>query len=209
MNDSKNRTQRTKSTNQGFTLIELVVVVAMIIVVTALSLPSIMNSINAVRLRSQAQGLAGLFQQVRIQAAKDNNIYGLGCTPLTNGIDSCTQVFLVGRDGSTQLPGSPTLQYAPNLSFSSTGPAVPLSLPTLGFGLVPPGNGNQPFFNQRGLPCTMVGPVCNATIGPGRVGFAYYLKMQNRIGSTNWAAVSVSPSGRIKVWSYDGGGNWR
>lgn len=209
MNDNKNSVQRINRTNQGFTLIELVVVVAMIIVVTTLTLPSIMNSINAVRLRSQAQGLAGLFQQVRIQAAKDNNIYGLGCTPLTNGIDSCTQVFLVARDGATQLPGSPTLQYAQNLSFSSAGPAVALSKATLGFTLVPAGNATQPFFNQRGLPCTIAGGVCNTTTPAGRVGFAYYLRMQNGIGGTNWAAVSVSPSGRIKVWSYDGRGTWQ
>jgi prepilin-type N-terminal cleavage/methylation domain-containing protein len=209
MTKSKNRVQRMKSTDKGFTLIELVVVMAMIIVVTALSLPSIMNSINAVRLRSQAQGLAGLFQQVRIQAARDNNIYGLGCTPQSNGIDSCTQVFLVARDGATQLPNSPMLQYAQNLSFSSVGPAVALSNATLGFALVPAGNSTQPFFNQRGLPCTMAGGVCSTTTPAGRVGFAYYLKMQNGIGGTNWAAVSVSPSGRIKVWTYDGKVTWQ
>src|SRR5262245_40946112 len=117
MSNSKNGVRRMKNMNKGFTLIELVVVVAMIIVITALTLPSLMNSMNAIRLRSQAQSLAGLFQQVRIQAAKDNNIYGLGCAPQTNGIDSCNQVFPVARDGATQLPGSPTLQYAQNLSF--------------------------------------------------------------------------------------------
>src|SRR6516225_2368134 len=52
----------------GFSLIELVVVVAMLMVVVSLAFPNLLQAIHAARLRSAATDLSGLLQVARIRA---------------------------------------------------------------------------------------------------------------------------------------------
>jgi hypothetical protein len=59
-------------------------------------------------------------------------------------------------------------------------------------------------FGPRGLPCTQVavlgGAVCDSLGGPT----AYWIFFQDNV-SQNWGAVTVTPAGRIRRWSYSGG----
>ncbi len=49
------------------------------------------------------------------------------------------------------------------------------------------------------------GTVCNIRdAGGNTVGFVYYIQQTRAFGAVGWAAVSVTPAGRIRVWTYDG-----
>ncbi len=61
-----------------------------------------------------------------------------------------------------------------------------------------------PSFNARGLPCVVSGSLCNTSAGGAPVGFLYFLEGQQAFKGTGWAAVSVSPAGRVKVWVWSG-----
>jgi prepilin-type N-terminal cleavage/methylation domain-containing protein len=181
--------------NKGFTLIELVVVVAIIIVITALSLPSLLNSMATIRLRSAAQNLAGILQQARVRATHDNAVVGLGCTPFNVAIDTCTQTFLVDKAGN-QLTNPVQIQLPQNVSYTTSPPAT-ISDAAVGFTKTT-APGAQPFFNARGVPCQFNAGTCQTTVaGGGNANFVFYLT-----GPSGLAAVSVSPAGRVKVWSY-------
>ena len=60
---------------------------------------------------------------------------------------------------------------------------------------------SDPSFNSRGLPCEYVSGVCT------NKGFVYYFKDTRPLGASRWAAVSISPAGRIKRWFWTGT-NW-
>lgn len=56
----------------GFTLVELIIVIAMIIVVTAITIPGIISWLPNYRLRSAAQDLLSNIQKAKLEAVKRN-----------------------------------------------------------------------------------------------------------------------------------------
>src|SRR5258708_30902676 len=56
----------------GFSLIELLIVVFVVMVVAAIAVPNVLLAVSNLRLRASAGDLAGLMQQARIMAAKNN-----------------------------------------------------------------------------------------------------------------------------------------
>src|SRR5882757_11295754 len=56
----------------GFSLIEIMVVVFVVMVVMAIAVPNVLLAVANIRLRASAGDLAGLMQQARIMAAKNN-----------------------------------------------------------------------------------------------------------------------------------------
>src|SRR5260370_5902135 len=63
---------RPKNTQEGFSLVELIVVLALILIIVAVSIPSITQTINNYRLDAAGHAVASLLQQARIQAVKSN-----------------------------------------------------------------------------------------------------------------------------------------
>ena len=64
------------------------------------------------------------------------------------------------------------------------------------------------YFNARGLPChfNTANGTCSATISSGTsaTSWVYYLYNNPYVGAANWAAVTVTPAGRVRVWSWNG-----
>lgn len=187
MKNEEQKVIRRFKSKKGFTLMELVVVLAIVILITALSLPSFLNAMANIRLRTAAQNLAGILQQARMRATHDNAVVGLGCTPFNVAIDTCTQTFLVDKAGN-QLANPGQIQLPQTVSYT-TNPSASMAKADVGFTAAAPGT--QPFFNPRGVPCTLNAGTCQGA------GFVFYLT-----GPSGLAAVSVSPAGRVKVWSY-------
>lgn len=203
--------KRAEVQQAGMTLTEVSVVAGMILVVAALSLPSISNMIDHARLNSAAAQLASFYQQARIRAAQDNNYYEvLVSTPGAIPAQACLDL---NGDGACKA-AEPQAQLSSTVTVvSSSNVPVQLDSSTLAFApldatkstmydqqdnLVP-----GLAWNSRGLPCQRASSTSACTpIG----GWVEYLQLGEAPGSVLYAAVTVSPTGRIKTWTYSPGG---
>jgi Tfp pilus assembly protein FimT len=193
---------------------EILVVVAITLVVAGLSIPSLSRSIDNARLKASAQTLAGFYQQARIRATQDNTYYELvSRTSRSRAVQLCLDLNSNGRCDTNE----PTANFPTQVKLSNAG--VP-ALPEVGFS--PLQTESSTMYNQknhmvpglawnaRGLPCQRTSPTssCSNSI-PGAVGWVQYIKFQRSAGDVAYAAVTVSPTGRIKTWTYDPAiGSW-
>jgi len=194
--------------SKGFSILELLVVLAIVMTVVALSTPAVLNSVGAMRLRTSAAEMATLIQETRMLSVRDNKFYTM--RPTTIGGNNFFYVDL--QENSTYTPGIkeelveiastvkvvPPSQVPAQLSASLVGGT---SLFTL--------NSTDPVsFNSRGLPCLATGATptsCSTLDGSGnQVGFVYYMATQQPFSPTVYKAVSVTPAGRVRIWTYDG-----
>jgi prepilin-type N-terminal cleavage/methylation domain-containing protein len=188
----------------GFSLLEVLLVVAIGLILTAVGLPLMNNVIANMKLRASMTSVSGLLQNTRTTAVQQNKTmtakhfnrtappyslvyYVQAATDLTAFSTTDIQVWMEAP--ITPYP-SPTGVLAPaaigtsTLSFTpqSVDPTVPL----------------YASFNSRGLPCVYASGTCTNS------GLIEYFK-DNRIGgSGGWAAISVSPAGRVKRWFWNG-----
>jgi prepilin-type N-terminal cleavage/methylation domain-containing protein len=192
------------SGDQGFSLIEMMTVVAFVLIMAAFSVPTLVNAISDINLRYAATNLSGLLQTARMQAVKRNTFYGILPTTLPNG----DTAYFVNLQGGTYVAGNPMVPLGSQLQvFQGIGSGAPNEgafLAGAGFTVAP--GGTVPSFNARGLPCSpTLANTCPQNAGQG---FVLFLKRISPLGAIRWVSVLVNPSGRIQIWSCDGGGNW-
>jgi type II secretory pathway pseudopilin PulG len=189
---------------RGFSLIELLIVVFVVMVVAAVTIPNLLLVVSKTRLRASAGDLAGLMQQARMLAAKNNAIY---------------TVLYGTRNGASIA----YIDLNHNGSFDALEPLIEFSGTTVPAAGVPNGSG-QPTayvlagdtgtgaydntstlgYTGRGLPCNYDTTTTPATCStPAAKYFGYYLT-DTRIGGTGWAAVVVTKGGRTKVVTWNG-----
>jgi len=148
---------------------------------------------------------SGLLQSARIQSVRKNDFYGIAPTTLPTG-DNAYFVHVHALSTSYTV-GDPLLPVAARIGVhAGTGSGAPGEATlTCGTGCTFATSSSFPFFNARGLPCTVSGQVC--TQAPG-VGYLTVLSTTSLTGNVSWAAVIVTGGGRIQIWSCDGAGNW-
>ena len=61
----------------GFSLIELLVVVTILAVLAAISVPLLLNAVHTVRLRGAGTDFSGILQQARMRAVQDDRFYSV------------------------------------------------------------------------------------------------------------------------------------
>ena len=196
---------------------EILVVVTITLVVAGLSIPSLSRTIDNARLKAASQKLASLYQQGRLRATQDNTYYEvLSRASRSRPIQICIDL---NGDGKCEA-GEPSAEFPKQVRLSNT--SVP-ALPELGFSplqmesssMYNQQNHRVPglAWNARGLPCQRTSPTssCSNSV-PGAVGWVQYIKFQRSINDVSYAAVTVSPTGRIKTWIYEpassGNGSW-
>jgi prepilin-type N-terminal cleavage/methylation domain-containing protein len=193
----------------GFSLIELLIVLAVMLIASAFTIPLIMTSVSQYRLRTSAVDLNGLLQRARIRAVRDNRTYAVRTATFTQGAFSYSQAYLDLNGNSILDAGEPMIQLQRGVSLNTNPGAAAISNATLGF--APQSTTAQVNFNARGTPCVVVNTICSswdsAAATPNQVGFVYYLRSTSG-ANTSWAAVSISPSGRFRSWSNYNNSTW-
>ena len=184
-----------KRNSAGFSLMEISLVVAIGLIVTTVALPNFITVLATARLHGNITSLSGVLQNCRMTAVKQNMIMTTRFTVVSNGIVAYVKP---ASDSSGISPRDPQvgLEDPINQLTAPSGPDAPPAISTAIFGFTPQ-TGN-PSFNTRGLPCAYSGGSCS------NQGFVYYFKDTRQGGSSGWAAVSISPAGRIKKWFWNG-----
>jgi prepilin-type N-terminal cleavage/methylation domain-containing protein len=194
-----------KRGSKGFSLVELLVVVAIIMVISAMALPNFLTGVRNMRMRSTGTQIAGLFEQARSQGIQLNANAGL---QVRNYVDAGGRTnFYVDISGDNSYTATEPLVVLP------TGYTVPAN-PPAGMNLKFPGNlapsvlgaetegtaaGTRLAFNARGLPCT--GTPCSAFVGNAAGSGGYVTYFTDGVGT---GAVAIYKTGRIKVYVWDG-----
>lgn len=202
----------------GFSLLELMVVVTILIIVAAISVPSLMGAYHRYKLRSAGTDVSGLLQMARMRAVQDDRYYSVWPS-LANGLSQqFIDIYPQGTNGGsgnangTMDPRDPVITISTEVVQQPVGAApstANLSAQMLGSnpnGLTPK-DGDDPTtrvtFGPQGLPCQWTavngGSVCNSQGGP----IAYWVFFQSSV-TQDWEAVTVTPAGRIQKWYYDG-----
>lgn len=193
----------------GFTLAELIVVVTIILIVGGLSIPNLTRAIDTSRLKGATQTLAAAYQDARIRATQKDTSYAVLVSPL--GITPAQICIDLDGDGVCGA-GDPVTTFPQQVAVSNLGIPVPLGLAQLPYRDIADTEhtsvaGNGLVWNALGLPCQVnAGTQCTAT------GWVQYLQLQRSNGEVMYAAVSVSPTGRVKTWTFipssSGNGQW-
>lgn len=191
---------------RGFSLVELLVVVAIIMVISAVAVPSVLNSIAASRLRGATTDVGGLLQRMRMMAVRENKFYTAYC-PNLGSTPNCSRLWIDSNGDGTYNPGEFVINFPTGVTLTTS------SAPTgLTVGGQTPGTG-APGFDARGMPCTPNATPSAATCTQSSSGaptYAYYLTTSQGFKAAQWMAVSVASGGRVQVWRYDNGSSkWR
>jgi prepilin-type N-terminal cleavage/methylation domain-containing protein len=187
----------------GFSLTEMVIVLAVMLFLAAIAVPNFMRISYDVRLSSAANNLSTLMQQARILAARTNAVYrivipntgGTACIDV-NADSACTS----GASGDILINFSSTITPATAAPDGSGG--TPSAYSLVGdTGTTNYDNATTLAYSARGLPCAYVSSTCST---PSAGYFVYYLKDSRPNGSIGWAAVVVTRTGRTKAVTWNG-----
>lgn len=197
-------------TRRGFSLLELMIVVAITMTVMAITIPKFMSAYYTLRLKAACADLSGLMQKGRIQAARENAVFQIvyctTCSPQTAFVDmNNDQAWNNPKptvNGVTQ--SEPGIFFAPTITMSTGAPsgsgAPPAYVLVGDTSTTNYDNATILGWSARGLPCAYVAPTC-ATPPAGY--FVYYVK-DTRSTGTGWGGVVVTRSGRSKVIIWNG-----
>jgi type II secretory pathway pseudopilin PulG len=206
---------KAKKGQRGVSLFELLIVVFATLILAALASPNIMQAVYNLRLVGSAGDLAGLIQQARIMAAKNNASnpnYSIRYRTLNGKQTAFIDLNNNGTwDSNVSVNGVATSE--PEIVFGGT--VAPATGAPTGASGQPPAyvlvgdsslgtvnaNANILGFSSRGLPCNYDAPPTCST--PATSYFVYYLT-DTRMGQPGWAGVVVTKAGRTKVVTWNG-----
>jgi len=124
----------------GFTLAELVIVIAVIGILAVMAVPSYLRYLRAAGLKSGAQQVVTLLNHARELAIKENSnvcakLPGANATQMSYRLGSCAGSALVGAGtdatGNVNLPPGVTATASADPIFSYVGSALPAATYTL------------------------------------------------------------------------------
>ncbi len=194
---------RSAGSSSGFTLLELLVVLAITLVIAAFAIPTLTLTLDSYRIRGALNDAANLTQKSRMQAIKSDLTQQLHFATCNNQVvlfvTDSTDANACVKNGDPQLHAQLWLPQDFSTPGLPTGGATQLTGNTMWGSNLNPQVNVDAFFNSRGLPCLPGGNgVCNPTTG-----FVYYFRYRSA-GRNRWTATSISPAGRIQSWIWNG-----
>jgi Tfp pilus assembly protein FimT len=196
-----------KARAHGFSLVEAMIVVAIIMILTAIAVPSIRRLNSNYKIDASGHSAASLLAQARLQAVHNNTPAYAQSSPTDP-----TRAFVNNDPGLALATGNTEIALNGGVQFQAAGMPVHQQLDDY-LGVNGGGGpivkvGTPVGFNARGLPCLQSGTpaVCLQDDGTGAIPvFEWFMNDANG----NWAAVTVTAAGRIKSWRYTGNGTWQ
>ena len=186
---------------EGFSLIELCVVVLIVLIVAAIAVPSAIHTWNNMQLRSTSSEVADLMQRTRMLAAKNNATYSIRYNVL-NGIQ---RIFIDLNNNGTLDANEPYIDLGRQITAAAGAPTGSGGQPTP-YVLAGDTTSGTPCdntcilaYSPRGLPCNYSSPPTCST--PASSYFVYYFQGRN---SSGWTAVYVTKAGRSKALLWNG-----
>lgn len=188
----------------GFSLLEMVIVLSIIMIFSAIAVPRMINEASDLSLRFAASDLSGLLQTARIQAVRKNAYYSVRYGTLTSEVNG----FFVDLPGSgAWASGDPILPVSSSVTVhQGSGSGAPNEgsfISSLAFTINP--GADWPSFNARGLPCIAGTYSCPQAAGQG---FVIFMSKPTVTGAVPWTAVVIDPSGHMILYTCDSSGNW-
>jgi prepilin-type N-terminal cleavage/methylation domain-containing protein len=223
---------RTACRRKGFSLLELMAVVAIILIVSAIAVPNVTRAIRTARVRGAAVEYANLLQSTRTRAITDDHFYAVYIQPPAGGTApiAYADIYPFALNGVSGLGPPPTGRYnagppsdpmttislevlpqpaasAPNVAGLKAA-FCPTCATALVFNFDPGAQLNTaPIWGPDGMPCksglSLDGTGTVCNSSGGPVAYVTYF--QSTV-SQEWSAVTVSPAGRVKAWHFEANG---
>ena len=181
--------------NRGFSLMEVLIVMAVVVLVTTIAIPNVTVAVSNSRMRANITSFSGVLQSTRMLAVKENKTMTTHMGIQSGGLVAYAKVAtdanpLAVHDSQVEME-------APIVKMTTlSGPGAPSAISTAILGFT--AQTGDPSFNTRGLPCTYDSGLCTNN------GFLYYFRDTRPGNASGWAAVSISPAGRIHKWFWNG-----
>jgi len=208
-----------RKTQSGFSLIELLIVMAIAMILMAMAVPLVEGTLNAYYLRQTGTEYANMIQIARMRAVQDDQYYdiqenlGAQAAGVPNAFANTALSPTLAYQG-----GDPVMLTNRSIVMQARGAAPSVAnleaqfLP-LGAAVSPDPNAWGPSFGSRGLPCqatAAVGGTCNYLDAANNLPVVFESFFQSLNAGGNWLAVTVNPAGRVREWYYDAAGAaWR
>jgi type IV fimbrial biogenesis protein FimT len=189
--------------SRGFSIVELVVSLSVMLILTAIAIPSLMRSLRAYQLNDAATRLSAMLKFTRFEAVRRN-------TQVNFLMQASGTGYLVGTDSNGNNVLDPTEKQELIAGYATLLPAGVAPTPTaitaaLGgapLNIVYSGSTVTVTFDARGAIRTAIGGSVSPNI------WVFY------IGSTNdpdpgYRAVILLPGGTTQIWSAPTGGPWQ
>jgi prepilin-type N-terminal cleavage/methylation domain-containing protein len=198
--------------HSGFTMLEVLVTVAIIGIIVAFALPSALNTLQIYRVHSDATSIASSLNVTRIQAARQYTPYSLDLDPSTSPATYVIEQLqntaydpINPSSATSYLSFSPKHYDTSGRQYGSTydtfvvcRPAAVSTYP--GPITADPSSCTGPFqfcFNSRGMPVQCTGSPGSPLANGG--GLAIYI--ENQQGITD--AVTIATGGAVQIWNWD------
>jgi len=204
------RPARRTHSNAGFSLLEMAIVVALVMIVGVISLVLAKNVVRSVHLHQTASNYSNLLQQARVRAVRDDNYYSVKTVAASGGRPA--YAFIDINQSGTFASGDPIFYFNADVKPVTNTSGLNVTnlrsqyLPAGYNATINPSTAEGPTFGPRGLPCSpssLTGGTCPFLATP----IAYEIFMKNT-SSLNYEAVTVTPAGRIHLWSHGSSGTW-
>jgi prepilin-type N-terminal cleavage/methylation domain-containing protein len=184
------------ATSRGFSLVELLMVVAIALTLSTIAVANIAAVVSSARIHAGISSMSGLLQNTRITAVKKNKTL---TAHLTSEDGALVGYIKPAADTSPRTSKDTQVEWeSPVVRMSTpTGTGAPDEITASDLGFTP--QSTDISFNSRGLPCAYASGLCTSS------GFLYYFKDTSREGNKGWAALSVSPAGKITKWFWSSG----